>query len=123
MWTGPTLEGYGVFNWKSERTKAHRAVFELLEGAIADGLEPDHLCEVTLCVRPSHLEPVTHRVNILRGQSPAAQNARKTHCLKGHEFTAENTYERPDGGRRCRTCRNERERKAPDAERRISTAE
>lgn len=122
MWTGTTLEGYGIFNWRKTKAKAHRAVYELLEGPIPQGLELDHLCQITLCVRPSHLEPVTHRVNILRGSSPAAVNARKTHCLNGHEYTPETAYERPGGGRRCRTCRNERERKGSDAERRIPTA-
>jgi hypothetical protein len=30
--------------------------------------------------------------------------ASKTHCKRGHQFTAENTYYTPDGHRRCRTC-------------------
>ena len=30
--------------------------------------------------------------------------ASKTHCKRGHPFTAENTYYTPDGHRRCRTC-------------------
>lgn len=124
MWTGTTLEGYGIFNWKDTKMKAHRAVFELLEGPIAEGLEADHLCEVTLCVRPSHLEPVTHKVNILRGQSPAAKNARKTHCDRGHPFDQENTIIRKDGGRKCRTCRNAREREVyASGKRRIPAAE
>lgn len=43
--------------------------------------------------------------------------ARKTHCKNGHEFTEENTYLRPEGGRRCRTCdiargKRQREREA-----------
>ena len=31
-----------------------------------------------------------------------------THCRKGHERTAENTYVTPRGVRECRTCRRER---------------
>jgi hypothetical protein len=31
-------------------------------------------------------------------------NANKTHCKAGHEFTRENTYLRPQGGRTCRKC-------------------
>lgn len=34
-------------------------------------------------------------------------NARKTHCKRGHEFTVENTYPKSGGGRGCRTCRRE----------------
>jgi hypothetical protein len=34
---------------------------------------------------------------------------RVTHCPKGHEFTEENTYTRPDGrSRMCRTCMKRR---------------
>jgi WhiB family transcriptional regulator, redox-sensing transcriptional regulator len=33
--------------------------------------------------------------------------ASKTHCKRGHQFTAENTYYTPDGHRRCRTCLRE----------------
>jgi WhiB family redox-sensing transcriptional regulator len=33
--------------------------------------------------------------------------ASKTHCKRGHHFTAENTYYTPDGHRRCRTCLRE----------------
>jgi hypothetical protein len=32
------------------------------------------------------------------------QNWMKTHCVRGHEFTPENTYARGDGGRDCRAC-------------------
>jgi WhiB family transcriptional regulator, redox-sensing transcriptional regulator len=33
--------------------------------------------------------------------------ASKTHCKRGHRFTAENTYYAPDGQRRCRICLRE----------------
>jgi WhiB family redox-sensing transcriptional regulator len=33
--------------------------------------------------------------------------ASKTHCKRGHRFTAENTYYTPAGHRRCRTCLRE----------------
>jgi hypothetical protein len=31
----------------------------------------------------------------------------KTHCKRGHEFTEENTYVRPNGRRQCRICTRE----------------
>jgi WhiB family redox-sensing transcriptional regulator len=41
-------------------------------------------------------------------QAPARHpQASKTHCKRGHPFTAENTYYTPDGHRRCRTCLRE----------------
>jgi WhiB family redox-sensing transcriptional regulator len=33
--------------------------------------------------------------------------ASKTHCKRGHRFSAANTYYTPDGHRRCRTCLRE----------------
>jgi WhiB family transcriptional regulator, redox-sensing transcriptional regulator len=41
-------------------------------------------------------------------ETPAGHpNASKTHCKRGHRFSAENTYYTPDGKRRCRTCLRE----------------
>lgn len=82
--------------------RAHRIVYEHRVGPIPEGLTLDHLCRVRHCVNPEHLEPVTDRVNILRGEGPTAKNATKTHCEHGHEFTPENTYIRP--GTTWRTC-------------------
>lgn len=68
------------------------------------GWHVDHTCRKRACIRPDHLEAVTWKVNTLRGDGPTAQNARKTHCIHGHEYTASNTMER-DGRRECRTCK------------------
>jgi WhiB family redox-sensing transcriptional regulator len=38
-------------------------------------------------------------------QAPASHpQASKTHCKRGHRFSAANTYYAPDGQRRCRRC-------------------
>ena len=55
----------------------------------------------------NHLEIVTQQENVLRGIGLAAVNARKTHCLKGHKFTKDNTCSGM-GNRACRTCGRER---------------
>ena len=108
--------GYGQFGCrKTEKhkytmVKAHRLSYELLVGPIPDGLEIDHLCRVRSCVNPSHLEPVIHRTNMLRGHGIPGTNARKTHCVHGHEFTPENTSIKSDGARGCRTCSSIRSR-------------
>ena len=105
--------GYGVFSYKRHLVYAHRFSYELQKGLIPSGLTLDHLCRNTRCVNPAHLEAVTRKVNNLRGISPAAKNARKTHCVHGHPFSLENTYIRPDGGgRACLICCRNRKIKA-----------
>lgn len=71
---------------------AHRMVYEIFYGKIPQELEIDHLCRNRRCVNPLHLEAVTHRENVLRGEGFAAKNAKKTHCPKGHPHSKENTY-------------------------------
>jgi hypothetical protein len=83
---------------------AHRLVYEELVGPIPEGMELDHLCRNTSCVNPAHLEPVPHRVNVLRGVGPTAENAVKTECVNGHPLTGRNLCIRKEGGRKCRTC-------------------
>lgn len=99
-------EGYGRFGARKGTTStlAHRVSYELSVGPIPQGLEIDHLCRNRACVNPSHLEPVTREINIRRGISPAARHAKKTHCIRGHEFTVDNIYWGPKNARHCRTC-------------------
>lgn len=106
-WRGWTTgNGYGRFRVTGGRVLAHRYSYELLVGPIPVGMEIDHLCRNPSCVNPAHLEPVTHRENLLRGTSPAAGYARQTHCKRGHPFSPENTYIIPaSGSRQCLSCK------------------
>lgn len=108
LWTASrNLLGYGEFNVYEDGRDwyAHRFAYEQTVGPIPDGLVLDHLCRNPSCVNPDHLEAVTQQENILRSPiAPAAINARKTHCLRGHEFTSMNTRIDARGGRRCRAC-------------------
>lgn len=61
--------GYGRLSWEGKQTVIHRVVWEILRGPIPDGLALDHLCRVTACANPDHLEPVTVSVNTLRGDA------------------------------------------------------
>jgi hypothetical protein len=70
---------YGRFKYKGKLVSAHRRSYEMVKGFIPRGLTLDHLCRNTLCVNPSHLEAVTTRENILRGNSVVAMNYRRTH--------------------------------------------
>jgi len=112
LWVGALLRsgGYGAVRWNGGAARAHRVAYEELVGRIPEELELDHLCRVRCCVNPEHLEPVTHAVNLLRGVGTAIQIKRnKTHCPRGHEYNADNTYNAPHGGRNCRTCLREKE--------------
>lgn len=114
LWTGwisPT--GYGSLKVRKKNVYAHRLAYELAHGPIPAGYQIDHLCRVRNCVNPSHLEAVTQRENLLRGDTIVAKHWKKTHCIHGHEFTAENTYTY-SGGRVCRACvvRRRKERSA-----------
>lgn len=106
LWTAQVeKDGYGRFRGPgSKKMRAHRAVYEAVIGRIRDGLTLDHLCRVRLCVRPSHMEPVTMGENVLRGTSPTAINARRAECVHGHPFDEQNTYWFPNGRRSCRAC-------------------
>jgi len=107
-WSGGTNNGYGRFHHTSiGSVYAHRLAYEMVRGPIPDGLSIDHLCRNTRCVNPDHLEAVPIKENILRGTSPSAQHAIKTHCVAGHLFDDENTYRPARGGRECKACRKE----------------
>jgi hypothetical protein len=95
--------GYGLFSLGGKMLKAHRISYVLRNGEIPDGLELDHLCRVRHCVNPDHLEPVTHAENMRRGDA-GKHNLVKTHCPRGHPYSGENLYIRPNGDRNCRTC-------------------
>ena len=111
IWTGGLFStGYGQFNRANGRSggqplQAHRVSYELHIGPIPDGLVIDHMCRQKMCVNPAHLRAVTTRVNAIENSdSWSAVNARKTHCMRGHEFTSENTLP-VRGGRACRECK------------------
>lgn len=110
LWTGrPNRDGYGhIQNSPKPEGRTllvHRLSYQLQRGPIVDGLQIDHLCRNHACVNPLHLEVVTARTNILRGNNPTAINARKTECPRGHPLSGDNLYITPTGGRSCRLCR------------------
>lgn len=60
--------GYGIFSTggRGRSGPAHAWSYEHFVGPIGPGLEIDHLCRNRACVRPSHLEAVTHSENMRR---------------------------------------------------------
>jgi hypothetical protein len=60
LWSGGVnSRGYGVFsvwrNGKNKSFRAHRLAYELVKGAVSDGMMICHACDTPLCVRPDHL--------------------------------------------------------------------
>jgi HNH endonuclease len=61
-------DGYGMLSSSlaegKKYWKAHRVSYEESKGAIPDGLEVAHKCNVRCCINPDHLYAATHRQNI-----------------------------------------------------------
>lgn len=125
VWIGTLSYGYGVFWMDGQRRQltAHRIAYELWIGEIVDENTIDHLCANRRCVNPLHLEQCSRVENSYRARHRglSGQNARKTHCKRGHEFTEENTYiNATSGNRQCRACHraysNEKNRRQREKE-------
>ncbi|MEU9705097.1 HNH endonuclease [Streptomyces sp. NPDC047981] len=126
-WIGHrTAKGYGQFQIGGRKKRAHRW---LVEWALGDVLEADifvcHTCDNPPCCNPSHLfigdAEANNRDKAAKGRHPGGfhgnQNQAKTHCRRGHEFTAENTRIDRRGYRECRACERIRHGRADDSTR------
>ncbi len=91
-------DGYGSFYFRKKLRRAHRVAYFMVVGDIPKGMVVDHICNNRPCVNPSHLRLLTPKANSLDSRSIPAQNARKTHCPKGHP------YDRFYGQRYCSIC-------------------
>jgi len=69
MWSLRTNNGYGVLSFRGRQWYAHRLIYEATHGPVPRRKELDHLCRVKACVRPSHVEVVTHAENVRRGKT------------------------------------------------------
>jgi hypothetical protein len=99
-WTGGCHElGYGRCWYKLRVVPAHVASYLIAGKTIKDGEEIDHLCRNPKCVRPDHLEAVSHTINVQRGD--AAKE--KAYCKRGHPMEGRNIIH-SEGRRMCRSC-------------------
>jgi hypothetical protein len=73
LWTGCSIPaGYGQLWVRDRVVMAHRVSHELFKGPVPERLCIDHLCRVTSCVNPAHLEAVTYTENTRRGTNAEA---------------------------------------------------
>lgn len=108
--------GYGNFGGSTDGRRwmklAHRHAWEITNGPIPLGMVVLHRCDNPPCVRPDHLSLGTMRDNtadmIQKGRWVSNGFASRTHCKRGHLFTAENTRVTSAGWRHCRACQRER---------------
>jgi hypothetical protein len=111
VWQGSLSHGYGRINVHGSLRPVHLVLWEMLVGPLPEGLEPDHLCRNRACAAPWHLEPVTHSVNVKRGDH---WKRRVRRCKRGHLYNTRNTYiaTRRNGikERHCKTCKIELQR-------------
>jgi hypothetical protein len=119
IWTGAILakRGYGVINFRGHTEYIHRLLYSYFVAPIPMGVGMpvlDHIiCNTPSCCNPEHLKLGTQKRNVLRGKSPMAINARKTHCINGHPLPQEpnESWGENRKGRRCIICRKENRKK------------
>lgn len=89
LWMGGKFAaGYGRIGAGGRSLKAHRVAYELLVGAIPDGLQIDHKCRNKLCVNPDHLQAVTQQKN----QENRVAEARNKTGIRGVTWNSPNGY-------------------------------
>jgi hypothetical protein len=107
LWTGSVGGGYGRVLLRGTLWQAHRVVYELLVGPVPPGCVLHHTCGNKRCCNPAHLEVVTQAENVARDWAMRERRPRrlKNYCVKGHEFTQENTLWFSNHGKQTRVCR------------------
>jgi hypothetical protein len=101
-------DGYGRAVFKAFKTPAHRISYLAFKGDLGK-MMVCHKCDTPACVNPDHLWLGTAKDNAV--DCSIKGRKQKSHCINGHEFTAENTYikrHKSKSSKCCRTCVLER---------------
>ena len=101
-WLGTiSNSGYGQLSATAVTSSklAHRVIYTAMIGPVLESMDLDHLCRNRKCVNPTHLEPVSRRENICRGNSHVAKQMALKVCP-----TCGNSFEEYYGSRGCKRC-------------------
>lgn len=111
IWNGRKDKyGYGLIDdVRGVPVFVHRVAYGKWVSAIPDGKVIMHSCDNPPCINPSHMRIGTQEENLREvSDKGRTKNQKKTHCIRGHEFTPENTYWRTSAngrpGRKCIEC-------------------
>lgn len=105
VWNGSTTSGgYGNVRINKKLYRTHRLMYKLFVGEIPNGKGRnipvlDHLCNNRLCCNPTHLQLISDRDNILKGNGATAKKHRQVYCKNGHILPPPK-----NGHRRCTIC-------------------
>lgn len=64
IWARKLKNGYPVVTWRHAQVQVHRLSLEAKHGKPLGTQQAHHMCGVSACVNPDHLQPVTHRENM-----------------------------------------------------------
>lgn len=107
LWQGNlSLKGYGQTNYRTKTIPIHRFMYKIVNKIeLSTKQYVCHRCDVRNCCNPAHLWEGSAASNNFDSASKARhRNNVKTHCPRGHEYNAENTYVAPNGARNCKIC-------------------
>lgn len=118
-WPKRKRNGYGVATitiaGKKWPIAIHRFAYSTTYGPIPSGMVVMHTCDNRSCYNPEHLWLGTQAENMRDMFQKGRENPwnrGKSACIRGHEFTDENTYVPPGRSmRQCRICKREAKRR------------
>lgn len=107
-----TRDGYGQFHCVDDNNikyfRAHRLSYVLAGGTLDPKLCLDHTCRNRACMNPNHLEQVSLKENLNRGEGICAKRKRSEKCKNGHSYklSQQSNYMKKNEWRSCKICRN-----------------